>query len=75
MYVTAIPNQVIKPAMEVMFWNHPKTLPEPAWTPMNARNAKEAQKKIAMVGRPFFDVREKMRGALPERERPSARLR
>lgn len=33
-YVNAIPNQVIRPAMDVMFANHPNTLFEPELMPM-----------------------------------------
>ena len=73
--MTAIPNQVIRPATEVMFENHPKTRPEPDLTPMYARKEKQEQKKMATYGRPDFDVREKILGALPESERPSIEMK
>lgn len=70
-YVTEIPNQVIKPAIEVIFWNQVKTLPEPLLMPMYARHENSEQKMIAGRGIPLPVVRRKIRGALPEADRPS----
>ena len=46
-YVTQMPNQVIKPAIEVMLTNHWKTFDDPLFTLMKARNEKAAQKHTA----------------------------
>jgi hypothetical protein len=39
-----MPNQVIRPAMEVIWENQVKTLPAPAETAMKARRAKREQR-------------------------------
>ena len=57
--------------LHVMLANQLNTLPDPLLTPMYARKEKQEQKKMATYGRPDFDVREKILGALPESERPS----
>lgn len=54
-----------------MLANQPKTFPEPLLTPMYARTEKLAQKATAAYGRPLFDVRVKIFGALPTIARPS----
>lgn len=46
MYVTEIPNQVIRPQMDVMFENHPNTLLEPELIPMYESVVKRAQNMI-----------------------------
>lgn len=68
--MTAIPNQVINPATEVILANQPKTLPEPALTPMYAKQANSEQKMMLMTGMPPRVVFEKILGALPAIERP-----
>lgn len=70
MYVTLIPNQVIKPAMLVMFTNHWKTRFEPVVTPMNDRNENAIPHPIAASGSPRFVVNAKNRGAFPASASP-----
>ena len=68
--MTEIPNHVIRPAIEVMFENQPKTFPDPELIPMYARVEKRAQNMMETCGRPFFEVVRKILGALPTIARP-----
>jgi len=67
-----MPNQVIKPATAVILANQPNTLPDPVWTPMNARNANTVEHINAAQGKPLRFVLLKMAGAFPATARPSA---
>jgi hypothetical protein len=71
MYVYAMPNQVRRPATAVMLANQLKTLPEPAWTPMNAKSAKDEEKMSDAMGNPFRSVILNIAGAFPAIARPS----
>ena len=66
-----MPNQVIRPATEVILENQVNTLPEPEWTPMYAKREKAEDKKRAVIGNPFRSVFLNIAGALPEMARPS----
>lgn len=70
-----MPNQVIRPATEVMFWNQVKTVLEPAVTPMKARKEKATETRRAVHGRPLRLVRLKILGAFPATARPSMAVR
>ena len=55
---------------DVRLENHPKTLPDPVFTPMNERRAKSEETTREGQGKPFLVVLLKILGALPEIERP-----
>ena len=65
-----MPNQVIKPATDVIFTNQLKTFPEPDDTLMYARNEKAVQKMMESNGRPALVVLVKILGPFPESARP-----
>jgi hypothetical protein len=71
MYVTAMPNQVRRPATDVMLANQLNTLPEPEWTPMYANEANVEEAMSAVTGNPFRRVFLNMEGAFPAIARPS----
>lgn len=66
MCVTPVPNHVIRPAIAVMFANHPKSLFEPLLMPMYARRQKTEHSATDARGSPRRVVRANILGAFPE---------
>src|ERR1700761_3830030 len=66
-----MPNQVKRPATEVILANQLNTLPEPEWTPMYAKRENAEDMRSAVTGNPFRSVFLNIEGALPEMARPS----
>jgi hypothetical protein len=65
-------NQAAIPAMEVIFENQVKTLPEPDLIPMNESRPNSEQVPMATYGRPPREVVMKILGAFPTTARPSS---
>ena len=66
-----MPNQVMRPATDVMLANQLNTLPEPAWTPMNAKRENSEEVMSAATGKPLRRVILNIGGAFPAIARPS----
>lgn len=66
-----MPNQVMRPATDVMLANQLNTLPEPAWTPMNAKRENNEEVMSAATGNPLRRVILNIEGAFPAIARPS----
>ena len=63
----------MRPATDVMLASQLKTLPEPAWTPMNAKRENDEEAMSAAMGSPLRRVILNIEGAFPEIARPSIR--
>ena len=61
----------MRPATDVMLANQLNTLPEPAWTPMNAKRENDEEAMRATTGNPLRRVVLNIEGAFPAMARPS----